>query len=150
MPPSRIHPRHKWRGILRSFRKIKFREPFRPFAPSVLAEYANEYFEGNTTNAFFMNQIFKVKPEKWSVIPAVTHEDKTSRIQMVTRDGNRRYYELIEAFHKMTGVPLVVNTSFNVKGEPIVDTPEEAVRCFLNTGIDMLVMGNLVSTKEKD
>ena len=127
--------------------KIKFREPFRPFAPSVLAEYAGEYFEGKVSNALFMNQIFTVRPDKRTVIPAVTHEDKTARIQIVTKSINPRYYDLIQAFYQLTGVPVLINTSFNVKGEPIVNTPADAVNCFLDTGIDMLVLGNLVTVK---
>lgn len=128
--------------------KIKFREPFRPFAPSVMEEHAEEYFEGNLSNAFHMNQIFKVKKEKQSRIPAVTHIDETARIQVVSHCVNRRYHCLLQAFYKKTGVPVLVNTSFNVKGEPIVNSPEEAVECFLKTGIDVLVLGNNVSVKE--
>jgi carbamoyltransferase len=128
-------------------RKIKFREAFRPFAPSVLAEYAEDYFEGNLSNALFMNQIFRVKKEAQSRIPAVTHIDETARIQIVTRQTNQKYYDLIRAFYDITGVPVLVNTSFNVKTEPIVNSPQEAIDCFLKTGIDVLVLGNYVSVK---
>lgn len=128
-------------------KKIKFREPFRPFAPSVLSEYANEYFDGNLTKAYFMNQIFQVKPEKQQVIPAVTHEDKTARVQLVEKSVNEKYHRLISAFYKETGVPILINTSFNVKGEPIVNSPEDAINCFNNTGIDILVLNNYIIEK---
>ena len=129
-------------------RKIKFREAFRPFAPSVLQEYAGDCFEGNLSNAFFMNQIFRVKKDAQTRIPAVTHIDETARIQIVTRKTNPKYYDLIHAFYEMTGVPVLVNTSFNVKTEPIVNSPQEAIDCFLKTGIDVLVLGNHVSVKD--
>lgn len=127
--------------------KIKFREPFRPFAPSVLEEHASEYFSGNISNAWFMNQIFNVRPEKKESIPAVTHIDGTARIQVVTRNLNPRYYNLIKEFQSLTAVPILINTSFNVKGEPIVNSPEDAINCFLNTGIDILVIENYIAEK---
>lgn len=129
-------------------RKIKFREAFRPFAPSVLEEYAGDYFEGNLSNALFMNQIFRVKKEAQSRIPAVTHIDETARIQVVTRKVNPRYYDLIHAFYEITGIPVLVNTSFNIKTEPIVDSPQQAINCFLKTGIDILCLGNYVAAKD--
>ncbi len=136
----------KMKDILNS--KVKFREAFRPFAPSVLEEHAEDYFEGNLSNALFMNQIFRVKQEAQSRIPAVTHVDETARIQIVTRKTNPKYYDLIRAFYELTGVAVLVNTSFNVKEEPIVDSPQEAIDCFLKTGIDFLVLGNCVSVKD--
>jgi carbamoyltransferase len=128
---------------------VKHREPFRPFAPSCLVEKAGEYFEG-CVDSPFMLFVYPVKPDKQVQLPAITHVDGTARVQTVSRDTNPRYYGLIEAFEKLRGVPVVVNTSFNVMGEPIVNTPEDAVRCFLGTGIDVLVMGNHIATKEAD
>ena len=127
--------------------KVKFREAFRPFAPSVLKEYAHEYFEvPEGFDAPFMLLVPKVRPEKREVIPAVTHRDGTGRLQTVTERHNGRYYRLIRAFHRLTGVPVVVNTSFNVRGEPIVCTPQDAYHTFVHTGIDALVMGDCLVT----
>ncbi len=128
---------------------VKHREPFRPFAPSCLVEKAGEYFDGCDESPFMLF-VYPVKPDKQALLPAITHVDGTARVQTVSRDVNPRYYGLIEAFEKLRGVPVVVNTSFNVMGEPIVNTPEDAVRCFLGTGIDVLVMGNYIVVKETD
>ena len=122
--------------------KIKRRESFRPFAPSILEEYASEYFE-YADEVPFMEKVLPIKREKHSVIPAVTHVDGTGRLQTVSREGNDVYYELIEAFRVKTGVPVLLNTSFN-ENEPIVNKPEEALDCFLRTKMDMLVMENIV------
>lgn len=123
--------------------KVKFREAFRPFAPSVLKEQAHEYFEMPPgMDAPFMLLVPPVRPEKRSVIPAVTHQDGTGRVQTVTDEFNGRFYRLIRTFGKLTGVPVVINTSFNVRGEPIVCTPQDAYHTFMNTGIDILVIGN--------
>jgi carbamoyltransferase len=131
--------------------KIKFREPFRPFAPSVLAERAEEYFAlpGAQKHypARFMLYVVDVREEKRDVIPAVTHVDGTGRIQTVRKEENLRYYRLIETFGKATGVPVVLNTSFNLKGEPIVNTPGEAFSTFRKSGMDVLVLGNHVIEK---
>ena len=129
--------------------KVKFREAFRPFAPSVLLEHAHQYFEMPPgMEAPFMLLVPKVREDKRSVIPAVTHRDGTGRVQTVSEQANGRFYRLIKAFAKRTGVPVVINTSFNVRGEPIVCTPEDALNTFLNTGIDVVAMGNcLVSVK---
>jgi carbamoyltransferase len=131
--------------------KIKFREPFRPFAPSVLAERAEEYFELPAAPrhypARFMLYVVDVKEGKRAVIPAVTHVDHTARLQLVRRDTNPRYYRLIEAFAQRTGVPVLLNTSFNLKGEPIVNTPAEALQTFRQSGIDVLVLGDCVIEK---
>ena len=127
--------------------KIKFRESFRPFAPSVLAEYASEYFSGLLDNAYYMNRIVQVRPEMQGLIPAVTHVDGTARVQLVTDSHNERFYRLLKKFHARSGVPVLLNTSFNVKGEPIVETPDDALRCFRKTGIDVLVMGKFVIEK---
>ncbi len=131
--------------------KIKFREPFRPFAPSVLAERAEEYFllpsAPRHYPARFMLYVVDVKDDKRGVVPAVTHVDGTARLQTVRRDTNPKYYRLIEAFGEATGVPLVLNTSFNLKGEPIVNTPAEAFHTFSRSGMDMLVLGDFVMEK---
>jgi carbamoyltransferase len=127
-------------------RYVKHREDFRPFAPSVLHEYGDEYFV-NYHDSPFMLEVFPVKPIAREKIPAVVHVDNTSRVQTVSRDRNPLYWELIEEFRKITDVPVVLNTSFNVRGEPIVNTPREALRCFYATGMDALVVGNYVIDK---
>ena len=129
--------------------KVKFREAFRPFAPAVLREHVHEYFEVPVgMNMPFMLLVPKVRPDKRAILPAITHQDGTGRVQTVTEAVNGRYYRLIRAFHRLTGVPVVVNTSFNVRGEPIVCTPQDAYRTFVNTGIDALVIGNFVVTQK--
>jgi carbamoyltransferase len=125
--------------------KVKFREAFRPFAPSVMKEFAHEYFEMPAgMDAPFMLLVPKVREDKRGVIPAVTHHDGTGRVQTVTEEHNGRYYRLIRAFHELTGVPVVINTSFNVRGEPIVCTPRDAYHTFVHTGIDVLVIGDFI------
>jgi carbamoyltransferase len=91
--------------------------------------------------------VYRVRPDKKQVIPAVTHVDGTARVQTVSERDHPRYYRLIKRFHEITGVPLIVNTSFNVMGEPVVCTPEDAIRCFYGTGIDRLVIGDFVINK---
>jgi carbamoyltransferase len=120
--------------------RIKKREPFRPFAPSILAEEVGEYFQ-QTHPAPTMLMVYQIKPERRAQIPAVTHVDGSGRLQTVSREVNPRYYQLIEDFYKLTGVPLVLNTSFN-ENEPIVCTPRDAIDCFLKTRIDVLYLGN--------
>jgi carbamoyltransferase len=131
--------------------KIKFREPFRPFAPSVLAEHAEDYFVMPQAHrhypARFMLYVVDVRPEKRDIIPAITHVDGTGRLQTVGKDVSPRYYRLIEMFRQATGVPLVLNTSFNLKGEPIVNTPREAFRTFNESGMDALVLGDVMVEK---
>ncbi len=123
--------------------KVKFREAFRPFAPAVLKERAHEFFDmPEGMEAPYMLLVPKVREEMRDVIPAVTHEDGTGRVQTVTEDQHGRYYRLIRAFGELTGVPVVINTSFNVRGEPIVCTPQDAYNTFVNTGIDALVIGD--------
>ena len=126
--------------------KIKFREPYRPFAPSVLANRVHEYFDAPGVDrqypARFMLLVTDVRPDKREIIPAVTHVDGTGRLQTVIREGNDRYYDLIERFGQATGVPVLLNTSFNVRGEPIVNTPQEAYRTFMQSGLDALVLGS--------
>lgn len=118
---------------------VKHREPFRPFCPSCLEEYSGEYFEG-CGQAPYMIKTYPVFPKKIREIPSVTHVDGTARVQTVCRKTNPFYYDVIDSFYRRTGVPVVLNTSFNIKGEPIVATPVDAVRCFYGTGIDALVM----------
>jgi len=118
---------------------VKHREAFRPFCPSCLEEHADEYFEG-CTSAPYMIKTFRVLPGKEEIIPSVTHVDGTARVQTVTREVNPFYYDVIESFYRRTGVPVILNTSFNIRGEPIVTTPVDAVRCFYGTGIDALLM----------
>jgi carbamoyltransferase len=121
--------------------RIKYREPFRPFAPAVLLERAGEFFEVDQPDPY-MTLAPRVRPDKVNVIPAAVHVDGTGRIQTVRRDDNPRYYGVIEAFGRLTGVPVLINTSFN-RHEPIVTTPAEAVSCYLRTEMDCLVMGNI-------
>jgi len=127
-------------------RKIKRRESFRPFAPSVLRDAVGEWFEGEDDDVPFMSKVLVVRDEKRALIPAVVHVDGTGRLQTVERDANPRYYELIRAFNRRTGVPMVLNTSFN-ENEPIVNRPEEALECFLRTKMDLLVLENSVLTR---
>jgi carbamoyltransferase len=123
-------------------RRIKHREIFRPFAPSILAECTGDYFEKSHPSPF-MTLAYSVRPEKRDKIPAPTHVDGTGRLQTVTREANPRYWQLIKAFENLTGVPVVLNTSFN-DNEPIVCRPEEAIDCFLRTQMDALVLGDFL------
>ncbi|MCU0321387.1 MAG: carbamoyltransferase [Chitinophagaceae bacterium] len=122
--------------------KIKRRESFRPFAPSILKEYVDEYFEVNDVVPF-MEKVFPIKKEKQHLIPAVTHVDGTGRLQSVDPLVSPAYYQLIKSFFNKTGVPILLNTSFN-ENEPIVNSPQEALDCFLRTSMDMLVLENIV------
>ncbi|HLE81478.1 MAG TPA: carbamoyltransferase C-terminal domain-containing protein, partial [Dehalococcoidia bacterium] len=128
--------------------KIKFREPFRPFAPSVLEEAAQDYFDIPDVKrhypARFMLYVTPVKSDK---VPAITHVDGSGRLQTVQRGLNPRYARLIEKFGEATGVPMVLNTSFNLKGEPIVTTPDNALNTFAKSGMDLLVLGNILVRK---
>ncbi len=139
-----VDPRRpEMKDILNS--RIKHREPFRPFAPSVLEEKAGEYFE-DTNPSPFMLFTHHVKPEKRNVIPAPTHVDGTGRLQTVSQRGNPLFWQLIKEFEKITGVPALLNTSFN-ENEPIVCRPKEALECFLKTKMDTLVMGTFIIKK---
>lgn len=122
--------------------KIKRRESFRPFAPSILKDYVAEYFE-LSDDVPFMEKVFPIRKEKHAAIPAVTHVDGTGRLQSVDKNVSPRYYNLIDKFREKTGVPILLNTSFN-ENEPIVNSPAEALDCFLRTQMDMLVMENIV------
>jgi carbamoyltransferase len=146
--------------------KIKFRESFRPFAPAVLREHVAEWFEFDGDSPYML-LVADVQPSRrlpvsadaaglWgidqlnvprSTIPAVTHVDYSARIQTVRRETNPLYYDIIDAFHRRTGCPVIVNTSFNVRGEPIVCTPEDAFRCFMRTNMDVLVLENFILVK---
>jgi len=122
--------------------KIKRRELFRPFAPSILKEYVTEYFE-KAADAPFMEKVLQIKKDKRSLLSAVTHVDGSGRLQTVDKSLNPKYYGLIESFYRKSGVPILLNTSFN-ENEPIVNTPAEAYACFSRTSMDMIVMGNIV------
>ncbi len=133
--------------------KIKFREPFRPFAPSVLADRAAEFFEIGSIESpadpeHFMLAVCRVRPDRRADIPAVTHVDGTARVQLVRRETNPLYYDLIEAFGRRTGVPVLLNTSFNLRGEPIVASPDDALKTFSWSDMDSLVMGRHVVDKK--
>ncbi|HTE90224.1 MAG TPA: carbamoyltransferase [Terriglobales bacterium] len=131
--------------------KIKFREPYRPFAPSVLAECAEKYFElPRATSHYparYMLYVVPVKPEAQSTLPAITHVDGTGRLQTVFKDQSPRYYRLIERFGQATGVPVILNTSFNLRGEPIVTTPANAFNTFIKSEMDTLVLDNYLIEK---
>jgi carbamoyltransferase len=131
--------------------KIKFREPYRPFAPSVLVERAHEFYDLADPErhypARFMLLVVDVKEGKRHIVPAPTHVDGTGRLQTVFRETNPRYHQLIETFAKATGVPVVLNTSFNLKGEPIVNTPAEAFSTFSRSGMDLLVLDRFIIQK---
>ena len=124
---------------------IKRREWFRPFAPSILEERTGDYFE-ESYPVPYMLQVYTIRPEKRAELPAVTHEDGTGRLQTVSARNNPLYYRLIKTFGEQTGTPVVLNTSFN-ENEPIVNTPEEAVDCFVRTKMDVLVLGKGVVRK---
>jgi len=126
--------------------QVKFREPFRPFAPAILEEKIGDYFV-DVISVPFMEKVLPIKPEKHSVIPAVTHVDGSGRLQSINRSSNPRYYDLIKEFENITGVPVVINTSFNIKGEPIVCSPTDAIRCFFSTGMDYLIIDKFLIKK---
>ncbi len=148
--------------------KVKFRESFRPFAPSILEDKCNEWFNLNLKSPYMLlvsnvNEKKKIKMNKReeelfgidklnierSSVPAVTHVDYSARIQTVNKNINRLYYKLIEAFEKKTNCPLLINTSFNVRGEPIVNTPEDSFKCFMGNDLDFLIIGNCILDKNK-
>jgi len=148
--------------------KVKYRESFRPFAPSVLREYLSEWFEMNVDSPYMLlvadinsdkkiemtdeqKKLFGIEKLniKRSEIPAVTHVDYSARVQTVTKNTNYRYYDLISKFKEKTGCPVIVNTSFNVRGEPIVNTPSDAFNCFMGTELDYLVIGDCILDKRK-
>ena len=131
--------------------KIKFREPYRPFAPVTLFEKADDYFDLPVNHEHltsFMLGVFPVKKNKKKVIPAVTHVDKTARPQVITAKQNKRYYDLVKSFGEKTGVYVLLNTSFNLKGEPIVNSPQDALNTFTKSGLDILALENCIVLKE--
>ncbi len=128
--------------------KVKHREYFRPFAPSILEENLTEYFDHDHPSPVML-LVYDVLPEKRNKIPAVTHVDGTGRVQTVSRKDCSLYYELINNFYKLTGVPVILNTSFNVRGKPIVCDPAQAIDCFLSTQMDYLIMGDILISKDK-
>jgi carbamoyltransferase len=126
--------------------RVKHRQAFRPFAPIVLAERMKDIFEGEEDSPYML--IAKpVRPEWRDRIPGIVHVDGTARVQTVREAINPKLYRLLREFDALTGVPVLINTSFNVKGEPIVETPEDAMYCFLNTGIDHLVLHDTLVSK---
>ncbi len=127
--------------------RVKFRESFRPFAPSVLEERLGEWFN-STHPSPYMILVYDVLPEKRDLVPAITHVDGTGRVQSVRQEHNPRFHRLIAEFEKLTGVPMVLNTSFNIRGEPIVHRPEQAIECFLKTGMDALFLGDHLLEKQ--
>lgn len=139
--PTRID----MKDILNS--RVKFRESFRPFTPSILAERSSEFFELDIESPFMLLAPY-VKPGMGDKVPAITHADNTARVQTVTADVNERYYNLIKAFDKITGVPVLLDTSFNISDEPIVETPLDAIRCFLKTDIDVLGLDRFILRKK--
>ena len=138
--------RPEMKDILNS--RIKYREPFRPFCPSILAEAMGEYFETSYSSPF-MVMAYKIKPHQRERIPAVTHQDGTGRLQTVEPDVNPRYWKLIRKFGDISGVPVLLNTSFN-ENEPIVDTPQQALDCFLRTQMDVLALGPYLLLKTEN
>jgi carbamoyltransferase len=136
----------KMKDILNS--RVKHRQPFRPFAPIVLYERASEIFEGDEDSPYMLIAK-KVRPEWRDRIPSIVHVDGTARVQTVRREQNERLYGLLTEFEKLTGVPVLLNTSFNVKGEPIVETPQDALECFLATGIDYLALHERLISKNR-
>ena len=127
--------------------KIKKRESFRPFAPSILEEFGSDYFIDYQFTPF-MERVLKIREDKRSLIPAVTHVDGSGRLQSVRKDLRPRYHKLISEFNKLTGIPILINTSFN-ENEPVVNIPQEAIDTFNRTELDLLVLGNFVLSKGK-
>ncbi len=127
--------------------RVKFREHFRPFAPTCLADRVGDFFTPPLLSPFML-LVVKTRPDKVDKLPAITHVDGTARLQTITREQNPRYYDLIQRFGERTGVPVILNTSFNVRGEPIVCDYGDALECFLNTGMDRLVIEDCYVVKE--
>lgn len=130
--------------------KIKHRELFRPFAPVVLSPYIKQYFKTDeylSPSLRYMLMVYPFKPKGKRDVPATAHVDGSGRLQVIERADNPLYYDLIEEYRKLTGIPIILNTSFNVRGEPIVCTPQDAINCFLKTDIDQLVIGPYIISK---
>ena len=131
--------------------KVKHREKFRPFAPVVCADDTSTYFECDLSlpePTDYMLMVYPIKKEWREKIPSVTHVDGSGRLQTIRREQNQLYYDLIKKFGELTNIPILINTSFNIRGEPIVCTPEDAYRCMMGTGIDYLVIGNFLIKHE--
>jgi carbamoyltransferase len=126
---------------------VKHRENWRPFCPSILEEYGKDFFE-HIVHPWYMVVATKMRDEKAALIPSAVHVDGTARPQFVSRKTNHFFWEIIEEFRKITGVPVIINTSFNIMGEPIINTPQEAIRCFYSTGLDVLILGKYILTKD--
>jgi len=126
--------------------RVKHREPFRPFAPTVLEEFADQWFD-LTERSAYMLRVVPIHPEKLSQVPAIAHVDGTARVQTLTQAENPGYWRVVTAFHGLTDVPIILNTSFNMAGKPIVETPEDAVACFTGTEIDVLALGPYLLSK---
>jgi len=126
--------------------RVKHRQGFRPFAPAVLAERAHEIFEGEEESPFML-LVKRVRPEMRAKVPAIVHVDGTARVQTVREADNPLFYALLRAFANKTGVPVLLNTSFNLRGEPIVETPIDAMECFLDSRLDALVLHDLIVRK---
>jgi carbamoyltransferase len=126
--------------------RVKFREEFRPFAPSILHEFGHEYFERYQESPY-MERTLKFKDEVQSKIPAVVHINGTGRLQTVKAEDNEKFYALIRSFYGLTGIPLLLNTSFNVMGKPIIHSLEDALSVFYTSGLDVLVVGDYMIRK---
>jgi carbamoyltransferase len=126
--------------------EVKHREPYRPFAPSAIIENQAEFFEDMGDNPFML-KVCDVLPGKKEVLPAITHVDGSARLQTVHKETNPRYHGLIRKFGVLSGAPVVLNTSFNIMGEPMIESPLHAIRCFFSTGIDTLIIGNYLVRK---
>lgn len=127
---------------------VKFRESYRPFAPAILKEYTTAYFDVQETfESYFMEKVAQVRYERRSEVPGVVHEDGSGRLQTVSAESNPEFHQLISSFFDISGVPIVLNTSFNLNGEPNVDSPTDAIRTFFTCGLDVLVMGNYIVEK---
>tara|TARA_Y100000589_G_scaffold295070_1_gene301145 strand:- start:18 stop:503 length:486 start_codon:yes stop_codon:yes gene_type:complete len=132
-------------------RIIKFRESYRPFAPAILDEFKTEFFDIEKNEMVnFMEKIYLIKKKMRNKIPAVCHADNTGRLQTVTKINNYKFYKLIKEFYKITSIPILINTSFNLNGEPIVCTPQDAIRTFNTSGLDLLVIENFIISKNNE
>jgi len=131
--------------------RVKFREPFQPFAPAILLEHVPDWFESSGRNweSPFMLRVLKFREDKQHLVPAVVHKDGTGRVQTLTRERNGNFYDLVLAFYRRTGVPILLNTSFNVREEPIVETPEDALWCLLSTGLNACVFPERIVRKQE-
>lgn len=128
---------------------MKYREPYRPFAPSSTADTYQTYFEIPVEDPFML-KVGNVRPQWREKLAAVTHVDGSARLQTVSKTGNPLYHQLLTEFGKLSGVEVLLNTSFNVMGEPVVESPEQAIRCFFSTGLDVLVIGSYIVRKQGD